>query len=136
LCGKFKDNDWTFPTEEKLHPAVVQLMKAGAKADTPSMMMRKLPALQPATVEHHPDSKIGMEANPTTMNRANWMLFGLTNWRDEPFRSANNFNGTSIFNVIAEASRRSAVKELAKEEKAKAMVGKETTRRKGKSDGG
>ena len=130
LCAKFKkdDDEWTFPTEEELHPAAAELMKSGAKPDTPSMMLRKLSALQRALVENHPDTKIGMEANPTMMNRANWMLFGRTDWRDEPFRSADDFNESSTwstFNVISEASGRSATKELAEEEKAKAMVGKE-----------
>ena len=130
LCAKFNkdDDEWTFPTEEELHPAAAELMKSGAKPDTPSMMLRKLSALQRALVETHPDTKIGMEANPTMMKRANWMLFGRTDWRDEPFRSADDFNESSTwstFNVISEASGRSATKELAEEEKAKAMVGKE-----------
>jgi hypothetical protein len=80
LCGSYnateRNEAWTFPKEEELHPAAVYLMKSGAKPDTPSAMQRKLAALQRAIVEAHPESKIGMEANPTTMNRATWMLFG------------------------------------------------------------
>lgn len=132
LCAKYDPNekDWSFPSEDDLHPALVQLMKAGAKADTPLTMHRKLTALQRRMVEQHPDMKIGMEANPTTMNRASWSIFGRTDFRDEPYRSKEDFLDSStwsVFNVFSEESSRAAAKEIAKEENAKAMVGKETS---------
>jgi hypothetical protein len=134
LCGSYdatvNNEAWTFPKEEDLHPAAVYLMKSGAKPDTPSSMQRKLAALQRSIVEAYPQTRIGMEANPTTMNRAAWMLFGRGDFRDEPFRTTTDFQDTStfsVYNVISDASSRSAAKEQADEEKAKAMVGKEST---------